>query len=85
MPKGEPTARTRANRKYNEKAYDKVLLYFKGGEKSAVAHAAAQLNMSTNAFINSVLMDKLQAMGIDPQDFIKPDDYIPSTQIPERP
>lgn len=52
-----PTARTKANRKYNEKAYDRIELTVKKGEKENIKRCAESKGMSLNAYINS-LIDK---------------------------
>jgi len=54
-----PTARTKANRKYNEKAYDRIELTVPKGEKATIAEAAAQAGTSVNAFIWAAVKDKM--------------------------
>lgn len=57
-----PTARTRANRKYNEKAYDRIEFTVKKGQKAVIIAAAQAAGMSTNAFIKEALAEKMQKM-----------------------
>lgn len=50
-----PTARSKASRKYNEKAYDRVSLMLPKGRKQAVeAHAQAK-GESVNGLVNGLL------------------------------
>ncbi len=58
-----PTARTRANRKYTEKAYDRISLYIgKGMRETLHAHAAAQ-GLTLNAYINQLIENDLAEKG----------------------
>lgn len=57
-----PTAKTRANRKYNEKAYDRIEFTVKKGQKAVIIAAARSAGMSTNAFIKEALAEKMQKM-----------------------
>lgn len=57
-----PTARTRANRKYNAKAYDRIEFTVKKGQKAVIIAAAQAAGMSTNAFIKEALAEKMQKM-----------------------
>ena len=53
-----PTARTRANRKYNEKAYDRLAITIPKGRK---ADLEAKLDgKAINALVNELLMDYLE-------------------------
>ena len=54
-----PTARTRANRKYNEKAYDRVPLTVPKGQKEIIKAFAEKEGLSVNAFINSAIQEKM--------------------------
>jgi len=54
-----PTARTKANRKYNEKAYDRVPLTVPKGYKETIRAFAEKEGMSVNAFINSAIQEKM--------------------------
>ncbi|OPX87003.1 MAG: hypothetical protein A4E53_02658 [Pelotomaculum sp. PtaB.Bin104] len=55
-----PTARTRANRKYNEKAYDRIALTVPKGEREVIRRAAEGEGQSLNAYINSAIREKMQ-------------------------
>ena len=50
-----PTARTKANRKYNEKAYDRVSVTIPKGRKEAVEAHAESKGESVNGLINTLL------------------------------
>ncbi|MCM1564944.1 MAG: antitoxin [Dehalobacter sp.] len=54
-----PTARTRANRKYNEKAYDRIGITVPKGDKEKIKSAADQAGESVNAFINSAIQERI--------------------------
>lgn len=57
-----PTARTKANRKYNEKAYDRVALTVPKGDKAKIKAFAEKEGLSLNAFINMVIAEKMNPM-----------------------
>lgn len=44
-------AKKRANRKYNEKAYDRITLYVKKGDRDKIKAKAASVGVSANRFI----------------------------------
>lgn len=50
-----PTARTKANRKYNEKAYDRIGVTIPKGRKQAVEAHAESKGQSVNGLINNLL------------------------------
>lgn len=54
-----PTARTKANRKYNEKAYDRIEFTVPKGEKAEIAAAAKCVGLSMNAFIKEAVKEKI--------------------------
>ncbi len=54
-----PTARTRANRKYNEKAYDRIEFTVPKGEKAEIAAAAQCAGLSMNTFIKEAVKEKI--------------------------
>jgi predicted HicB family RNase H-like nuclease len=55
-----PTARTKANRKYNEKAYDRVALTVPKGQKERIkAHAESQ-GLSLNGYINKLIAEDME-------------------------
>lgn len=55
-----PTARTKANRKYNEKAYDRIEFTVPKGEKAEIAAAAQREGLSVNAFIKTAVKEKAE-------------------------
>lgn len=56
-----PTSRTKANRKYNEKAYDRISVTVPKGRKEEIEAFARLTGESVNGIINRLLM---QTMGI---------------------
>ncbi len=54
-----PTARTKANRKYNEKAYDRIPVTVPKGHKETIKSFAEKEGLSVNAFINSAIQEKM--------------------------
>ncbi|WP_088187529.1 Arc family DNA-binding protein [Desulfosporosinus sp. FKA] len=54
-----PTARTKANRKYNEKAYDRVALTVPKGQKEVIKDFAEKNGLSLNSFINEAIQEKM--------------------------
>lgn len=57
------TAKTRAQNKYIDKAYDRINLVVKKGKKDIIkAHAAAQ-GASVNDFINRAIDEKIDRDG----------------------
>lgn len=55
-----PTARTKANRKYNEKAYDRIALTVKKGRKEEIKKTAKKNGLSINAYINKLIDDDIE-------------------------
>jgi len=54
-----PTARTKANRRYNEKAYDRVEFTVPKGGKAAIVAAAESEGKSVNAFVKEAINEKI--------------------------
>ena len=54
------TARTRANRKYNEKAYDRIALTVPKGKKEKIAEHAKKEDESLNGFINHAIDETIE-------------------------
>ena len=54
-----PTARTRANRKYNEKAYARIALTIPKGKKEAVEDHAKRKGESINGLINRLIREDM--------------------------
>ncbi|EGW36449.1 hypothetical protein [Desulfosporosinus sp. OT] len=50
-----PTARTKANRKYNEKAYDRIPVTVPKGDKEKIKAFAEKEGLSVNAFVNMAI------------------------------
>ena len=50
-----PTARTKANRKYNEKAYDRISITIPKGRKQAVEAYAKSKGESVNGMVNRLV------------------------------
>ena len=50
-----PTARTKANRKYNEKAYDRLYITVDKGKKEQIESHAKPLGESLNGFVNRAI------------------------------
>lgn len=60
MPYNE--AQKRAVKKYNQKAYDNILLRLKKGNKSIIQEYAKSNNETVNGMINRLLEDKIPAI-----------------------
>lgn len=54
-----PTARTKANRRYNLKTYDRIEFTVPKGKKEELVAAATAEGMSMNAFIKAALSEKI--------------------------
>ena len=61
-----PTARPKANRKYNEKAYDRLAITIPKGKKSIVEAYAKTNGESVNGLVNSLL---LAAVGLSEEEW----------------
>lgn len=55
-----PTARTKANRKYNEKAYDRLAITVVKGEKETIQDFAAKQGQSLNSYVNDAIKEKIE-------------------------
>jgi uncharacterized protein (DUF1778 family) len=58
MPSSE--ARIRANRKYNEKAYDRIELKVPKGKKDEIKAHATQRGESLNGFVNRAIDETME-------------------------
>lgn len=56
-------ARINANRRYNEKAYDRFSLTFKKGYKDELKAIAEKEGYSLNSFINEAIQEKIERLG----------------------
>ena len=54
------TARTRANNKWNAKAYDRINLTVPKGEKDTIKEHAETKGESVNAFINRAINETME-------------------------
>lgn len=54
-------AQTKASNKYNAKAYDRIALQVKKGQKEQIAVYAAEKGMSLNGYINKLIADDMGA------------------------
>lgn len=54
------TARTRANNKWNAKAYDRINLTVPKGKKEVIQSHAESKGESTNAFINRAIDEAME-------------------------
>ena len=61
-----PTARTKANRKYNEKAYDRISITIPKGRKQAVEAFAKERGESVNGMVNRLVRGE---MGLSEDDW----------------
>lgn len=52
-------AQTKASNKYNAKAYDRIALQVKKGQKEQIAVYAAEKGMSLNGYINKLIADDM--------------------------
>lgn len=55
-----PTARTRANRKYNEKTYDQIKIQARKGTRDAWKTQAERRNMSLASLIQTAVAEYLE-------------------------
>ncbi|MCI6581876.1 MAG: antitoxin [Oscillospiraceae bacterium] len=54
-----PKAQTRASNKYNAKAYDRIALQVRKGQKEQIANYAASKGLSLNGYINKLIADDM--------------------------
>lgn len=54
------TARTKANNKWNAKAYDRINLTVPKGKKETISNAAKDAGQSVNAYINQAIDERMQ-------------------------
>lgn len=53
-------ARKKANRKYNDKAYDNIVVKVKKGKREQINEYAKSKGMSTNGYINKLIDDDMK-------------------------
>lgn len=56
-----PKAQTRASNKYNAKAYDRIALQVRKGQKEQIANYAESKGLSLNGYINKLIADDMGA------------------------
>ncbi len=52
-------ARIKANRKYNEKAYDRLAVSVYKGQRQQIADYAASIGMTVNGYINKLIAEDM--------------------------
>ena len=66
MDEKQGKASTRAKRKYNEKAYDRVILNIRKGQKDELKAIAESCGESLNTFINKAIEKRIERERIAP-------------------
>jgi Protein of unknown function (DUF1778). len=61
--KTPPAASTKAKRKYNAKAYDRLYPFVKKGEKEKIEQAAAAVGESLNDYIVKAIRQRMEQEG----------------------
>jgi len=59
------TSRTKANNKYNAKAYDRLAVQVYKGSREVIRSAAAKSDESTNAYIVEAIDRRMKSEGLD--------------------
>lgn len=54
------TARTKANNKWNAKAYDRINLTVPKGKKETISGAAKKAGQSVNSYINQAIDERMK-------------------------
>lgn len=54
------TARTKANNKWNAKAYDRINLTVPKGKKEIITNAAKRAGQSVNSYINQAVDERMK-------------------------
>lgn len=57
-------AKKKANRKYNEKAYDQLKIVVKKGERDIIKAYAESIGKSLNGYINELIISDMESNGI---------------------
>ena len=58
-------AKKRANRKYNEKAYDQLKIVVKKGERDIIKAYAESIGKSLNGYINDLIISDMERNGVE--------------------
>lgn len=69
------TSRTKANNKYNSKAYDRLAVQVHKGSRGIIQAAAAKAGESTNAYVVGAIDRRMKSEGLD---------GLPSKPAPDR-
>ena len=75
-----PTARSKANRKYNEKAYDRISLMIPKGQKTPLEQFAREQGQSVNGLITCLIQT---AMGLTAEEWRNPPEAVTSDDLTE--
>lgn len=59
------TSRTKANNKYNSKAYDRLAVQVYKGSREVIQAAAAKAGESTNAYVVEAIDRRMKSEGLD--------------------
>ena len=59
------TSRTKANNKYNAKAYDRIAVQVYKGSREIIQAAASRAGESTNAYILGAIDSRMKSEGLD--------------------
>lgn len=54
---------TKAKRKYNDKAYERIVVFTKTGEKKKIKQRAEELGKSVNAYITDLIYEDMKKEG----------------------
>ncbi len=58
-------AQTKASNKYNAKAYDRIALQVKKGQREVIRSYAEARGMSLNGYINTLIREDMKAHGAE--------------------
>ena len=61
-------AETKAKNKYNAKAYDRIALQVKKGQREVIREYAESRGMSLNGYINTLIREDMKAHGAELDD-----------------
>lgn len=73
-------AQTKASNKYNAKAYDRIALQVKKGQREVIRSYAEARGMSLNGYINTLIREDMKAHGAE-LDGNQSDDIQSETEI----
>ena len=58
-------AKKKANKKYNEKAYDQLKIVVKKGERDIIKAYAESIGKSLNGYINDLIVSDMERNGVE--------------------